>query len=352
MKIAISIVLLFCCLFGSFVFGVQSDTAIRESKKNGEKYLTTQSNDPSLSSPNSGPLVQILLESSKLDAKRAKAQIGLQKGDTIINLKLEGPLESGVNQSTWADLNGLANSVVADIGVSDFFWKPKSHGDSLIKAIDQYKNDFIAAGNTPAQWEAMVTEKQGINTDNLPRKYYQKYLKGICGTPVQWGFRFQFGREKYRYLIERVFEDKTVIKTNWAFIWFNGIILPECNLYLGLNYRYQSAYKAKDPQKICLPIGDPSGTLRCYEQSVGEPQKNIGNIGQFEARYFISPQFALNPKFAFDFNAKVLGFELPFYFLKNTEEGLNGGVSVGWRSDTKEWGLRFFVGNAFKIFRD
>jgi hypothetical protein len=126
-----------------------------------------------------------------------------------------------------------------------------------------------------------------------------------------------------------------------------------------LSYRFESAYKAGDAEKICVPIKDVPGTLRCYELPIGEPKNTISNIGQFEARYFISAQFALNPKIAYDFKANALGIEIPFYFLTNTgkdlknqEQGLNGGISVSWRSDTKNWGIALFVGNVFNIFYD
>jgi len=220
------------------------------------------------------------------------------------------------------------------------------------RAIDQYHSDFIKQGNGEEAWKQMIEANMGLNSDNLPKAYKEKYLKGSYGTPLQWGVRIQIGREKYSYLDSSKYEEKSSSRTNYALICFNGIIFPELNLFLGMSYRYQSAYKAGDLKKVLIPTGDIPGALRLFELPIGEPARNNSNIGQLEARYFVSAQFAWNPRITYDFNKKVLGLEFPFYFLKNTKEGLNGGVSVGWRSDKKDWGLRFFIGNAFKIFRD
>ena len=125
MRIPLSAILILALAQPISALGQTDGSKEAEVQKQAKEYLSTVSNDPSLSSPFSGPNVQILLETTNLDAKRAKAQIGLQKGNTIFNIKLEGPLSSNGDQATWVDLNGLANSVVADIGLCSYVWKPK-----------------------------------------------------------------------------------------------------------------------------------------------------------------------------------------------------------------------------------
>lgn len=351
MRAVLLTILIFGLILPAYSAGQSVDP--QKIKESGQNKLEANSNDPSLSSPYSGANVQLLLETTRLDEKRAKAQIGFRQGDSIYSLILEGPLGAKGEQATWADFNGLANSVVADIGFCNFVWKVSPDVSQKYEdAVIAYKKDFLKT-KTSAEWEKFVAEKDGANIDfdNLPEKYKQQ-LKGIFGTPLQWGVRFRVGREKHSYLDPVTYSETEEIKTNFAAVWFNGIVFPDSNLYLGLSYRYQSAFKAGDAQKTCVPIQGSPGALRCYEMPIGAPLKKVSSIFQFEARYFLSPRFALNPKIAYDISLKAVGIEIPFYFLTEEKKGLNGGVSLGWRSDKKDLGLILFIGNAFKIFHD
>ncbi len=354
MKTSLVTILIFLICFPVFIVGQtnQEANSKKEPEKKGQDFLGAISFDPSLSSNSSGKNIQLILETTKLDAKRAKAQIGFQQGDSIFSIKIEGPVGAKADPTTWADLNGLANSVVADIGFCNYIWHPRG---SIEDAINQYHKDLLAQGMTETEYQELLEKVHGFNSDNIP----YKYIKNLFGTPLQWGMRFKIGREKFSYLDSVNYDEKDKVKTNFAIVWFYGIVLPASSLYLGLSYRYESAFKAGDAQKISVPIKDVPGALRSYELPIEEPKSKIGSIGQFEARYFVSPQFALNPKIAYDFKANALGIEIPFYFLTNTgkdlknqEQGLNGGISFGWRSDTKDLGIALFVGNVFNIFRD
>jgi hypothetical protein len=320
--------------------------------KTGQDNLRSNSNDPSLTSPSSGANAQLLLKTTKLDEKRAKAQIAYydNKRNAIYSIIIEGPIGTKGDQITWADFNGLANSVVADIGFCKYIWNVGPDiAQRFTEAVEKYKQDFLRTHkNGPRAWDDYVISLGGINSDNLPKKYY----RNLFGTPLQYGARVKVGREKYSYLDPNKYNENKESKTNYALVAFGGIILPESNLYLGLNYRYQSAFKTGDTEKTCVPITDSPGVLRCYELPIRAPKKTISNLGQLEARYFINSNFALNPKITYDFNAKAIGFEIPFYFLTEDKKGLNGGISLCWRSDKKDLGLTLFIGHAFKIFHD
>jgi hypothetical protein len=70
------------------------------------------------------------------------------------------------------------------------------------------------------------------------------------------------------------------------------------------------------------------------------------NIAQLEVRqYYAGGQLAINPRISRDFKQKVTGVEIPLYFLKDGKGNLNGGISPGWRSDTKAVTVLAFVGS-------
>jgi len=299
--------------------------------------------DPLLASPISSPTLQFTFEGTR-DKKTVTAQIGIQTPNTTFSLRLRGPIGEKATQATLVDLDGLANSVIADLGIIRFIWKPYKPDPRAAEGVfKEYKKYLMEEkGLTECEYE-----KLGIDSrSQLPKGFQKKYDKVInWGLPILYGLRFQIGREKFEYFEDSTFEEKALSRTNYAVMGLTGIFLPAKDLYMGFNYRYQVYHQVGKKREICLPLEEIEGALECRELPVGSPNRQLSHIGQLEIRKFYGNRFAINPKFTYDFNNKIVGLELPLYFLQSKTKGLNGGVTLGWRSDAKELIIRFFVGN-------
>lgn len=64
----------------------------------------------------------------------------------------------------------------------------------------------------------------------------------------------------------------------------------------------------------------------------------------FELKQFFGANFAVAPKVYVDVTDQILGIEVPLYILQDKKGGLTGGVTPGWRSDTKAFTASAFVG--------
>ena len=120
--------------------------------------------------------------------------------------------------------------------------------------------------------------------------------------------------------------------------------------YVGVNGIYETSYKAQSKTNLCVPFGT-GGVLRCSDVSIGSPSKRIKAIAQLEARKYFGPSFLAIPRVSRDFRNNVTGVELPLFFIKDQKGGLNGGISLGWRSDEKSIVASVFVGHFSEIWK-
>jgi hypothetical protein len=114
-------------------------------------------------------------------------------------------------------------------------------------------------------------------------------------------------------------------------------------------YRYESSYKAPEAQNVCTPASfGPVGTEVCSEVIVGGPTHKTKNLVEAEMGMSIRQVAAFRLTAAYDFTNQVTAFDLPIYVIPNASGALGGGVSLGYRSDTKQITASLFV-SAFKL---
>jgi hypothetical protein len=216
---------------------------------------------------------------------------------------------------------------------------------------------LIDSGEAPNAAEAkkLMTIVQGqapkfvCTWKNLPArsKYRDRFDEAVnWGTPVLLNARVKVGREEFKFTQSPFLEDEKVTFSSYAATGSLGVLKDTCWL-MAVNYQYQSAYQAKDRSELCSPF-DGTTSLRCREISIGGPDKKLRNILEFEMRKFFSAA-AINPKVAWDIRNDVASVQVPIYFLQSKHGGLNGGVILGWRSDTKALSASVFVGEVFTL---
>ena len=110
-------------------------------------------------------------------------------------------------------------------------------------------------------------------------------------------------------------------------------------------YRYEDARKARAPQNVCVPasFGSP-GTLTCTNLVVGEPTRQLNSVALLNMKRAIGRVAGVGFRFAVDLRSRATGIDVPIYVLPDVEKGPLGGVRLGYRSETRNITLAFFLG--------
>jgi hypothetical protein len=274
---------------------------------------------------------QLILETSS-ESKRATATVGVETGSLALNLKLTGPLDDKTKEAIPVDLDGLAGSSVADLGVAWTYWPFHPDIDAL-KALCQR-----ATGGDDC-------DDSDFTDPELRRRYFQ--LQHASDHPLLLGARVRVGRNRFNYLDPTALSASGESHNDWAIVGSAGAYWPSLG-YLGGVYEYQEYYKpGSSPSEVCVPLGD-AGASQCKDAVIGPPKKEQSQLARvFLRRFFKGARAAVQPSFSRDFTKKVTSFDLPIYFLQSTDEkkpGLTGGVRFGWRSDTDDWVIAVFIG--------
>ena len=328
--------------------------ALGQEEVNPARSLSKRTLDATLSSPVSSPsALQLVFEGTK-DAGTVKANIGAQFGNAQVSLRLSGPIGAKAPSAKLAGLDGLANKATAEFGIGWVGWKPSANSDAQKEACASYLVDTGKAKDLTAAKKSMELAEGHQPTftcswKTLPAhsKYRDRFDEAVnWGTPLLFNARVKVGREEFEFTQSPFLKDEKASHTSYAATGSFGVLTNPLIL-LAVNYQYQSAYQAQDQSQLCSPFSG-STSLRCRDISIGEPDKKLRNIVEFESRKFFSAA-AINPKIAWDIRNDVASIQVPIYFLQSKEGGLNGGVTLGWRSDTKAFTASVFVGEIFTL---
>ena len=298
---------------------------------------------PALVSPLDGPNAQFTLQSTSTD-RTVSARVAFQLddsalGDLLLDLKLSGPISSS-GETRLADLDGLRTSTSVDIGVSWIRWHPSADPVQQQEICDEYK------GTLPGAEAAGFT----CTLQDLPAgsEYRRRFAHAIdWGTPLILKLRYKVGRRDFHFVDPATLETDEATRTGYSITAAGGVLLDALGL-VGFAYRYEEAFRAGAETQLCLPLG-ATGALACDPVQIGPPERRQAHVLQVELRRFFAERLGVNPRISYEVKDAVVGLELPIYFLRDPDRGLNGGVSLGWRSDDDELVLSVFVGEALGV---
>jgi len=334
--------------------------ALKRITKEARESVNQTNVDPSLGSLLRTPNLQALLSATRDDTK-VKAEIGIKpaicgRKKLQASVTLAGPIGKNDSEATLATLEGLTDQATASIGLRVTWPDP----DTVILG-GMGSGDGIP-GVTKILMEIWQEENPGkdlqdgyVDSSMLTVKGQRDFLQklGLGGGIKMFSIEATYGaRKTFKYLASNSLEEMQETRDGFSFGVAGGWLpLKKGYYFFGLTYRYEESYKAQPEQEICTPFGD-AGALQCRKIAVGAPEKTEKQLGQFELRkYFLKGDLAINPKFTRDFENDVTGIELPVYFLKDALGALNGGIAIGWRSDTRDYTVSAFVGSLKKIFQ-
>jgi hypothetical protein len=290
--------------------------------------------DPSVASAISAPVVTAILEGTTT-SKTATARIGLQAADFLLDATLSGPLNSDTREARPATLNGLSGSATLSVGLGWIDWHPVTDPGRMQAVCDRY---FRATGHAVDPCAA----------SNLPEGPWRRRLNAAVdyGTPVILSLRGTIGRRSFSFIDTTSLARSTAQRTVGSIAASAGVYGDAMGFFV-LSWAYEVSYSAGDAVQVCQPLGT-SGATRCEDQRLHGPVRDRTSLVQLEYRRLFGEAFGLRPAISYRAASGTWGYQLPLYFLRD-QRGLTGGVSLGWRSDTRETTVRVFVGEVLGL---
>jgi hypothetical protein len=295
--------------------------------------------DPSLQSLLGSTTPQVTLGSSAED-KTVTARLGVHVRDFLLDLKLSGPISGGSKDVRLADLDGLRGSTTADFGVSWIRWHPRANPLRQQRICDAYTKD----------WPAEAAKKFDCSYLGFPAgsEFRHRYASAIdWGIPLVLDARFRVGKKSFDYVELPDLVSSRVSHVNYSTSASFGVLTRVVGL-VAVHFRYENAFRAAGSSQICSPL-ESTSSLRCEDLVLGAPRRHVARVAQAEIRRFFGSRFGVNPRVGYEIRRSTTALELPIYFLRDREHGLNGGISLGWRSDTEQFGMSIFVGEALQL---
>lgn len=168
-----------------------------------------------------------------------------------------------------------------------------------------------------------------------------------------YGASATIGQEDFDFTELATFEAMKVTETTYAFSVFGRIerTNSQGGTSLTAAIKLQHAFKENDKSTECR---DPDEMATCIEAVFGPPVAQDDFIATLSyATEFGNPVFGDQPiaimvNTSYDIDNDVFGIDAPV-FLYRGNENLGAGIRAGWRSDTEDFQVGFFVSQKFSL---
>jgi hypothetical protein len=331
----------------------QEAVATQELERVVKPKVQQGSTDPSSQSPVQGKGLAPTIEATTKD-KVATVKVGFHLGDDEKNLafvKVSSPIDEDADQTEVANLRGLRDVPKAEFGLRRVFWHLRQLGTASERRATWAQGCKDAGLAPECSWSSLPPQaKSSIFTSSVP------FLVGLSG---------EVGNKSYSFLDPSSLAKESSSRTSFSVAGAFGVY-PAAGkgyapgggnkaggrlYYLGINGRLEQSYKAGAKAEICQPIASTEAE-KCSDAVLGGPTKTTKHLGELEIRYYLgkNDQILLNPKIVRDFKNHTTGLELPVFFIKGPDGGLNGGLALGWTSDKKALTAVVFVGGVAPVW--
>jgi hypothetical protein len=238
------------------------------------------------------------------------------------------------------------------------FWQEKARQkqDKKLEEVCQQHNESLAEG-----WIHLS------GTDESECTYLGLRAKGLgdqaltaieFGLPKIFSLRVSTGRQSFKIVNPETLVSVDTVKDHTeSRDSFSGTltlgILSRKGTYWGLNAVAKRDYEGSPSNEVCLPIPNTAAT-QCRQMVLKGPEESESEVYQAELRRFFSlggsetANLGINPRISYDRDKDAEEYQVLLYFLGN-ETGLNGGLDLGYRTDTDDFAVRAFVGKAFRL---
>ena len=321
------------------VFGQADTTRVDALKRYDARSAAV--GPPSAVSTSNG---QVMIEASQTDGK-AVAVVTLESGVTI---QLATPLQKGATSTDFASLDGLAGDLTAALAWDGVFGLLNPIRQAAIDRRDpglavctQY--GMPAGPNLPTctngNLEAFL-RAQGRDAE--VDEAMDRYDRAFFGDARLWGVSFggKVGYKKFSYFSEEAVASESRRVSASATL---AVSYIEGGRRIAIGLSAERGYRdAKPSARSCSPAEGSPALESCRELPLGAPDERNDVVVRVEWRQ-VSGDVGLSPVLSWKVDEGILGFDMPFYFVRDAAGRLTGGVRMGWRSDSREPQLGVFV---------
>jgi len=277
-------------------------------------------------------------------------------------LSLDQKLGKSDKQATFYDLNnGISPGTTLGFNIQTIIWNPKSTLESF-RNFDEVRKDF-AKGYPREDWRTIDYEDI-MNKGTKEQK--ARLLKTTLKKPIFLNLKLAFTKASFAYATDSVNLER-IDETHFSPSIGLSVGLPfSTKSYFAVTYLYTESYESADELNFSRPFGTSGNT---FSQTIAFGPPIYGQDHRLNAEYRKSfgkiPGFALAPMLTYGIKSKIIGFNLPIYFIQGaTKEakpnGLQGGINLGYVTNTVSGWSSFkdgFVGQLiltapFSIFED
>jgi hypothetical protein len=309
--------------------------------------------DPRGDSGIGSPAAQLSLEGTK-DKGSVTGKVGVLVKDSVLHFAFSGPIGEKQQEAALATLDGLANKASFEFGLTQVFWHPQADPSAQELVCAEHLIEKGVAGSL-SDAKGKLREKNADSTAKYPcqRSALPAKLRDLFDNAIHWGrpvlvaASFKTAREQFAFARAPQYQDEKLGLSSYSGSISVGVLTNAVG-FVRAGLQYQSAYQGQDSASVCSPL-DGSTSLKCRDIAVGAPDKSIRTLMQVEMRKYLSGSLGFGPKFTYDYRKSNWGLELPVYLFQAKQGGLNGGVALGWRSDTKAFAASLFLGDVFGI---
>ncbi|MBD3299178.1 MAG: hypothetical protein GF341_11020 [candidate division Zixibacteria bacterium] len=333
------LVLLVALLIRSAAMGQDSDQSIVDKEK---ESLKSQLRDPDAQSSTGLPLSRVVAE-----IVRDNATGTMQLTNDLLSVTLAGPLKKGDSDLELANLSGLGQSVKATAALNVIYWNIQLPSRERAHKVCA---DFLGVESLELD---VVCDEDLFEGDSTWIRRYRAAAdeKHLANTPIYY-FRVEgtAGRQSFAFAdptsLEEVNDDETV----WSFGASAGTFLFN---QVGISAAVEREYgiRANPPVTICRPLEGHDATY-CVDLPIGRPNEVRRDIVSVSFLHYPGrTQIAFRPTIHRDLTKAVTGVEIPIYFVPGRDSGiLEGGVTIGWRSDNEDLTYSLFIGRAIALY--
>lgn len=294
--------------------------------------------DPSLTTPGRAAVPELSFNINE-DQKTVKLQFGTKIDfENSWGLTLSGPLDEDNDTSSLATLDGLDNSVNAELAFNRTIHSSSGRTGPPMSA---------------RQLSALCLQDTGNRNCTLANlsPAAQEVVAGTFGPTYRYGGAIKIAHKSFEYF-DTTAESQTVTRNGWSASASAGYFPPgkvpiALLYYASVSFKRESAYKAGDDAERCTPVSG-SNVVQCKTLPFGPPSQARSTIAQFDVRQFPHDLIALAPRARYtdstDETKQGWSFALPIYIRQKNDGPFNGGMSLNWDTQNREFGVSLFVG--------
>lgn len=274
---------------------------------------------------------------------------------SVWSLTASAPLNKTSDDTDIASLDGLVNAASLDLSYSRFrvpgLLNPAKapNVDAVCARVHETKKEQTGVATVPGQGcDSADVAQYGTSADKY--EFESAFWDLSNEDRWIWGANAKVGYQNFEFIDATAVVKRKQNQTPWAvggFIAYNPNTL---RAIFTLSVQYQDAFKDSTSGVICPAPSTSGAPLRCLSGPVSGPKETKKKLVSLEARRDFG--FAgIGLTTTYDFEAEVLGVELPVYFVKDKDGKFSAGIKGGWRDDTHDFTYSVFVGTTFGLFK-